>query len=72
MARSIDIAMADVSAAAQTLTESDFLNTPHSDAFAFSDLEKRVLDLYDQLRDLELQKSLLEAQESGTPSYLPY
>ncbi|KAF2444810.1 hypothetical protein P171DRAFT_359631 [Karstenula rhodostoma CBS 690.94] len=39
----------------------DLLQTPHSDAFAFSETEQFALQLYDQLRELELEKSLLEA-----------
>lgn len=45
---------------------SDLLQTPHSDAFAFSDIEQRALQLYDQLRELELEKSLIEAQVAQT------
>ncbi|CAI6340462.1 unnamed protein product [Periconia digitata] len=45
--------------------DSAILQTPHSDAFAFSDLEERVLELYDQLRELELQRSLIKAHESA-------
>ncbi|KAF2657973.1 hypothetical protein K491DRAFT_676768 [Lophiostoma macrostomum CBS 122681] len=41
---------------------SDLLQTHHSDAFAFSALEQLALDLHDQLRELELQRSLLAAQ----------
>ncbi|KAJ4349892.1 uncharacterized protein N0V89_008511 [Didymosphaeria variabile] len=40
---------------------SDLLQTAHSDAFAFSDTEQLALQLYDQLRELELEKSLLQA-----------
>lgn len=43
----------------------DLLQTDHTDAFAFAETEKRALALYDQLRELELQLSLLQAQ-SGT------
>lgn len=46
--------------------ESDFLQTPHSDAFAFSETEALALELYDQLRELEVQQSLFEAQSGGT------
>ncbi|KAF2644988.1 hypothetical protein P280DRAFT_504460 [Massarina eburnea CBS 473.64] len=61
-----DITMADTAAGAQKPGgTSGLLQTPHSDAFAFSDLERRALELYDQLRELELQKSLIEAQESA-------
>jgi hypothetical protein len=45
---------------------SDLVQTSHSDAFAFSGTEKLALQLYDQLRELELQRSLLEAQKAGT------
>ncbi|KAF2464703.1 uncharacterized protein BDR25DRAFT_271316 [Lindgomyces ingoldianus] len=41
---------------------SDLLHTSHSDAFAFSEREQLVLELYDQLRELELEQSLLKAQ----------
>jgi hypothetical protein len=41
------------------------LHTPHSDAFAFSDQEKHVLRLYDQLAELELEHALYEAQNEG-------
>lgn len=44
---------------------SDLLQTNHSDAFAFSHQEQSALELYDQLRELELQRSLLEAQNEG-------
>lgn len=44
----------------------DLLQTSHSDAFAFSESEKLALELYDQLRELELQQSLLRAHQSGT------
>ncbi|KAF2727971.1 hypothetical protein EJ04DRAFT_538671 [Polyplosphaeria fusca] len=40
----------------------DLLEAPHSDAFAFSSLEQQALHLYDQLRDFELQQSLLKSQ----------
>lgn len=42
---------------------SDLLKTSYSDAFAFSDQEQLVLDLYDQLHELELQESLLLIQD---------
>jgi hypothetical protein len=44
----------------------ELLQTNYSDAFAFSDSEKLALQLYDELRELELQQSLLEAQQSGS------
>jgi len=46
---------------------SSLLQTPHSDAFAFSETEQRVLQLYDQLQELGLQEGLIEAQVKGTP-----
>ncbi|ORY14287.1 centromere protein H (CENP-H)-domain-containing protein [Clohesyomyces aquaticus] len=44
---------------------SQLLQTDHSDAFAFSEQEQVVLALYDQLQELELECSLLEAQENA-------
>lgn len=62
-----DTTMADAVPAPQNPKDfSDLLQTNHNDAFAFSDTEKLALQLYDQLRELELQRSLLEAQEAGT------
>ena len=43
----------------------DLLQTDHHDAFAFSDQEQFALQLYDQLRELELQNSLYQAQTNG-------
>ncbi|KAF1921196.1 centromere protein H (CENP-H)-domain-containing protein, partial [Ampelomyces quisqualis] len=40
----------------------DVLQTSHSGAFAFSDSEQRALQLYYQLRELELEHTLLQAQ----------
>lgn len=61
-----DVTMSDAAPAPQNPNDySDLLQTNHSDAFAFSDTETLVLRLYDQLRELELQRSLLEAQEAG-------
>ncbi|KAF1959933.1 hypothetical protein CC80DRAFT_440129 [Byssothecium circinans] len=66
MAAVNDITMADLNAKVHTSTEvSGLLTTPHCDAFAFSDLERRALELCDQLQELELQRSLIEAQESA-------
>lgn len=44
----------------------DLLQTNHSDAFTFTETEKLALELYDQLQELELQRSLLQAQQTGT------
>jgi len=41
------------------------LATPYSDTWAFSDAEQLALRLYDQLHQLELQRSLLEAQQQS-------
>jgi len=41
------------------------LQTNHSDAFAFSETEELALQLYDQLQELELQQSLIQAQQAG-------
>lgn len=43
----------------------DLLQTPYSDAFAFADTERRALELYDQLLELELQLALLQAQSGS-------
>lgn len=48
---------------------SNLLRTNHSDAFTFTESEDLALNLYDQLRELELQQSLLKAHELCT-SYL--
>lgn len=61
-----DTVMTDAAVTLQVGDISDLLQTYHSDAFAFTDAEKTALELYDQLQELELQQSLLEAQESGT------
>lgn len=58
--------MADATAKVQDPDDLvDLLQTNHSDAFAFSETEKRALHLYDQLHELELQQSLLQAQQLG-------
>lgn len=66
MANKGDTIMAD--AEAKSLDQGDvgdLLQTTCSDAFAFTESEKLALELYDQLRELELQQSLLQAQEAG-------
>ncbi|KAG9202746.1 hypothetical protein G6514_003999 [Epicoccum nigrum] len=40
---------------------SDLLQTKHCDAFTFTEPEDLALNLYDQLRELELQQSLVKA-----------
>ena len=67
MATSNDVPMAD-SATTKAIGANDYsdlLQTAHSDAFAFSDTEQLALQLYDQLRELELEKSLLQAHAKG-------
>jgi hypothetical protein len=67
MANAGDVEMADATAEGRDPnTHDDLLQTHHSDTFAFSEAEKLALSLYDQLRELELQQSLLQAQQSGT------
>ncbi|KAL1800473.1 hypothetical protein ACET3X_000815 [Alternaria dauci] len=57
--------MKDVASGTQDASDyADLLQTNHSDAFAFSEAEKLALQLYDQLKELELQHSLIEAQQS--------
>ncbi|KAJ5024854.1 centromere protein H (CENP-H)-domain-containing protein [Bipolaris maydis] len=61
-----DVDMADVGAKRQDAhDDADLLQTTHSDAFAFSDTEMLALQLYDQLKELELQQSLLQAQQAA-------
>ena len=69
-----DVEMADAPVTKQYLSDyADLLQTNHCDAFTFSESEQLALHLYDQLRELELQQSLLQAQQSGTSlSYLVY
>ncbi|CAO2647821.1 Nn.00g087430.m01.CDS01 [Neocucurbitaria sp. VM-36] len=68
MATKADTEMADATDRVQDPQDyTDLLQTNHSDAFAFSESEKLALDLYDQLRELELQRSLLQAQQSVSP-----
>ncbi|KAH7380758.1 centromere protein H (CENP-H)-domain-containing protein [Pyrenochaeta sp. MPI-SDFR-AT-0127] len=60
-----DVEMADATAEVQDPNDHmDLLQTNHSDAFAFSETEMLALELYDQLRELELEQSLLQAQRS--------
>lgn len=67
MASKEDAEMADATVKVQDPSDyADLLQTNHSDAFAFSESEMVALELYDQLRELELQLSLLQAQQSGT------
>ena len=67
MASANDTAMADATSSSRRQADySDLLQTSHSDAFAFSPQEKHVLELYGQLRELELQQSLLQAQDERT------
>ncbi|GME63510.1 uncharacterized protein LTHEOB_3920 [Neofusicoccum parvum] len=44
------------------------MNTPDADALVLSDPEKLVLQLYQQVRELELERALVEAQQSDAPS----
>lgn len=68
MATLNDALMADAGPKVQSSGDySDLVQTPHSDAFAFTDLELRALELYDELRELELQHSLIQAQSTGKP-----
>jgi hypothetical protein len=66
MATKEDVEMVDSTARVQHPNDyGDLLQTNHSDAFAFSDTEKLALQLYDQLKELELQQSLIQSQQSG-------
>jgi hypothetical protein len=67
MATVNDSTMADAAQAPLGVSDySDLLQTPHCNAFTFSDTEALALELYDQLRELEVQASLVEAQTGGT------
>jgi hypothetical protein len=67
MAARGDVDMADATPRLQDSNDyADLLQSNHSDAFAFSETEKLALQLYDQLKELELQQSLLGAPQSGT------
>jgi len=67
MAAQGDVEMKDATARVQDANDyGDLLQTNHSDAFAFSDTERLALQLHDQLKELELQQSLLQAQQPGT------
>ncbi|KAJ8111277.1 hypothetical protein OPT61_g6087 [Boeremia exigua] len=71
MASTRDTVMVDAATKSQDTGDiDDLLQTNYSDAFAFTEDEKLSLELYDQLRELELQQSLLQAQDSGTLSSL--
>jgi hypothetical protein len=66
MATMNDTTMTDAAPVSRSANDfSDLLQTPHSDAFAFAETEALALELYDQLRELEVQKSLVEAQNGG-------
>ncbi|XPS73388.1 hypothetical protein M3J09_005535 [Ascochyta lentis] len=66
MAGKGDVAMVDAADASIDAVNMDhLLQTNHSDAFAFTTSEKLALELYDQLQELELQQSLLQAQETA-------
>ena len=65
MATLNDVLMTDNAPKPQVLNDySDLLQTDHTDAFAFTDQEQLALNLYDQLKEIELQHSLLEAQNN--------
>lgn len=67
MATKHDVDMVDAATKACDPSDyADLLPTNHSDAFAFTETEQRALELYDQLRELELQQSLLQAQQTST------
>lgn len=70
MATLTDVPMGDAATAKANSASAyaDLLQTPHTDAFAFAETEQFALQLYDQLRELELEKSLLEAHVNGTSS----
>ncbi|KAF2107884.1 centromere protein H (CENP-H)-domain-containing protein [Lophiotrema nucula] len=62
--------MTDPDAKISSATDySNLLQTHHSDTFAFSEQEDLALKLYDQLRELELQRSLIKSHnETHAPN----
>jgi hypothetical protein len=67
MAPKQDVDMADSPPKPQDPNDyADLLQTNYTDAFAFTETEKLALGLYDQLREVELQQSLLHAHRDGT------
>jgi hypothetical protein len=66
MAAREDVDMIDATTKVQDPHDyADLLQTNHSDAFAFSENEQLALELYDKLIEMELEQSLLVAQQSG-------
>ncbi|KAK1911761.1 hypothetical protein P3342_013066 [Pyrenophora teres f. teres] len=63
--KDVDMVDAAVRAAPDSNGYAQLLQTNHSDAFAFSETEELALQLYDQLRELELQQSLIRAQQAA-------
>ncbi|EKG20254.1 hypothetical protein MPH_02371 [Macrophomina phaseolina MS6] len=51
--------------------EDDLLNAADPDALDLSEKEKLVLQLFNQLRELELERSLLEAHQNDASSASP-
>jgi len=72
MANKGDTVMADANTKSPDSGDlGDLLQTNHSDALVFTETENLALELYDQLRELELQQSLLRVQERGTSYRFP-
>jgi hypothetical protein len=70
MAATEDVEMVDATTRPHDPNDyAELLQTNHCDAFAFSESEKLALQLYDELRELELQQSLLEAQQAGSHTW---
>jgi hypothetical protein len=67
MATRGDVDMVDATTKVKNPNDyADLLYTNHSDAFAFSQTEQLALGLYDKLIELELEQSLIAAQQSST------
>ncbi|KAF2033733.1 hypothetical protein EK21DRAFT_108861 [Setomelanomma holmii] len=65
MATKDDVEMIDTITKPRNANDyADLLQTNHSDAFAFSENEQLALELFEQLRELELQQNLLQAQQA--------
>ncbi|KAL5118047.1 hypothetical protein ACEQ8H_004034 [Pleosporales sp. CAS-2024a] len=66
MAFKDDVHMMDATSKPQDASDyADLIQTNHTDAFAFSPTEELALHLHHQLKELELEQSLLQAQRSA-------
>ncbi|KIW08105.1 uncharacterized protein PV09_01043 [Verruconis gallopava] len=66
----VDTSAGTAARAQQELGQSidDLTKTPASDAFRFTELEKKILELWDKIEDLRLERHVLEAQHEAQSS----